>query len=90
MAIAIGIAMVVTGALYNEECVYSRASLFLIVMGSFALVLTLSAFMTTFIKEAYYNVDCYKSVWRTIACFGYFVIITWGTVEVFGKSLRVG
>ena len=85
MAIAVGIAMVVTGALYNEECVYSRATQFLIVMGSFALVLIVSAFMTSFLKEGYYNLDWYKSLWRTIACFGYFIIITWGAVEVFGK-----
>ena len=85
MTIAVGISMVATGALYNKECVNSRATLFSIVTGCFALVLTLSAFMASFIKEAYYNFHRYKSVWWTIASFGYFIINTWGTVEVFGR-----
>ena len=83
MGIAVGISAVVVGVLYYEECAYSRVTLFLIVTGSVALVLTLAALMASSNKKSH---KCHLLL-CVIACHVYFAIIIWGSVEVFGRFL---
>jgi len=79
---AVGIAMVVVGAVYNNQDMNGSATDFLMIGGSVLLT-------TNFIKLVAYATPCKEDdkvadVITPILDLAYFIIVIWGSVKVFG------
>lgn len=78
-----GLTMVAIGAVHHRECVGNDATLFLIVAGGvqiFASSAKLLAYLT--------RIELLKKIESTgLLDLGYFAVVIWGAVKIFGKSL---
>ena len=84
--LASGIAMVAIGAVFHDECVGNKATLFLIVGGSIMLAAS-SLKLLVFLPVI--PMDCSHKAAEPLSGmldFAYFIVAIWGSVEVFGKS----
>ena len=82
--LASGIAMVAIGAVFHDECVGNKATLFLMVGGSILLAASSLKLLLFLIP-----MDCGHKTAEPLSGvldFAYFIVAIWGSVQVFGKS----
>ena len=84
--LASGIAMLAIGAVFHDECVGNKATLFLIVGGS---ILISASSLKLILFLPFPNMECSHKAAEPLSGlldFAYFIVAIWGSVVVFGKS----
>lgn len=83
----VGLAMLITGAVYQEDDKDGNATYFLMVGGGYLFSINLIKLVLYLIPMDW--ADKAADIAAPILDFGYFIIIIWGSVIVFGMSSNV-